>query len=105
MRLDFLSVNSGRAAYGASKAAQWCATRALSREVGTQGVRVKVIAPDITVFHMNGRITDAAIAEPVASTNMHRIAAPSDIDDVAVYLASDLSSEINSQALRVDGKM
>ncbi len=100
-----LDANSGRAAYGASKAALLCATRALSREVGAQGVRANVIAPGITETDMIGSMTDAVIAETVAGTDMRRIGTPSDIADVAVYLASDLSSYITGQVLRVDGGM
>lgn len=100
-----LDGNSGRAAYGASKAALLCATRALSREVGAQGVRANVIAPGITETDMIGSMTDAVIAETVVGTDMRRIGLPSDIADVAVFLASDLSSYITGQVLRVDGGM
>lgn len=100
-----LDGNSGRAAYGASKAALLCATRALSREVGAQGVRANVIAPGITETDMIGSMTDAVIAETVAGTDMRRIGAPTDIAAVAVFLASDLSTYITGQVLRVDGGM
>jgi 3-oxoacyl-[acyl-carrier protein] reductase len=100
-----LDGNSGRASYGASKAALLCATRALSREVGAQGVRANVIAPGITETDMIGSMTDAVIAETVAGTDMRRIGAPTDIADVAVFLASDLSSYITGQVFRVDGGM
>lgn len=100
-----LDGNAGRAAYGASKAALLCATRALSREVGAQGVRANVIAPGITETDMISSMTDAVIAETVAGTDMRRIGEPSNIADVAVFLASDLSSYITGQVLRVDGGM
>ncbi len=100
-----LDGNSGRAAYGASKAALLCATRALSREVGTQGVRANVIAPGITETDMIGSMTEAVIGETVSGTDMRRIGLPTDIADVAVFLASDFSSYITGQVLRVDGGM
>jgi len=100
-----LDGNSGRAAYGASTAALLCATRALSREVGAQGVRANVIAPGITETDMIGSMTDAVIAETVTGTDMRRIGLPTDIADVAVFLASDLSTYITGQVLRVDGGM
>jgi 3-oxoacyl-[acyl-carrier protein] reductase len=100
-----LDGNSGRAAYGASKAALLCATRALSREVGAQGVRANVVAPGITETDMIGSMTEAVIAETVAGTDMRRIGSPTDIADVAVFLASDLSSYITGQVFRVDGGM
>lgn len=100
-----LDGNPGRAAYGASKAALLCATRALSREVGAQGVRANVIAPGITETDMIGSMTDVVIAETVAATDMRRIGVPTDIADVAVFLASDMSTYITGQVLRVDGGM
>ncbi len=96
---------SGRAAYGASKAALLCATRSLSREVGAQGVRANVIAPGITKTGMIGSMTDAVVAETVACTDMYRIGSPNEVADVAVFLASNLSSYITGQVFRVDGGM
>ena len=100
-----LDGNPGRAAYGASKAALLCATRALSREVGAHGIRANVIAPGITETDMISSMTEAVIAETVAGTDMRRIGAATNIADVAVFLASDLSSYITGQVLRVDGGM
>ena len=100
-----LDGNSGRAAYGASKAALLCATRALSREVGTEGVRANVIAPGITKTDMIDSMSESVIADTIAGTAMLRIGAPTDIADVAVFLASDLSAYITGQVLRVDGGM
>jgi 3-oxoacyl-[acyl-carrier protein] reductase len=100
-----LDGNSGRAAYGASKAALLCATRALSREVGAQGVRANVIAPGITETDMIGSMTDAVVGETVAGTDLRRIGLPADIAGVAVYLASDLSGYVTGQVLRADGGM
>lgn len=100
-----LDGNSGRAAYGASKAALLCATRALSREVGNQGVRANVIAPGITETDMIGSMTEAVIAETVATTDLRRIGLPADIAGAAVFLASDFSNYVTGQVLRVDGGM
>jgi 3-oxoacyl-[acyl-carrier protein] reductase len=97
--------NPGRAAYGASKAALATATRSLSREVGSQGIRANVIAPGITQTEMIGSMTDAVIAETVMGTDLRRMGLTRDIASVAVFLASDLSSYVTGQVLRVDGGM
>ena len=39
----------------------------------------------------------------LSKTSLNRIASPNEIANVAVFLASDLSSYINGQNLRVDG--
>ena len=97
--------NSGRAAYGASKAALICATRALSRELGAQGVRANVIAPGITQTDMITNMSSAVVADTIAATDLRRIGNPSDIADVAVFLCSELASYITGQVIRVDGGM
>ena len=97
--------NSGRAAYGASKAALLCATRALSRELGAQGVRANVIAPGITQTDMITNMSSAVVADTIAATDLRRIGNPSDIADVAVFLCSELASYITGQVIRVDGGM
>lgn len=98
-----LDANLGRAAYGASKAAILCATRALSREVATMGIRANVIAPGVTQTDMIRDMKEEIIAEVVLGTDMRRMGEPVDIADVAVFLASDLSSYMTGQVLRVDG--
>lgn len=100
-----LDGNAGRSAYGASKAALLCATRALSREVGRQGIRANAIAPGITETDMIGSMTEEVIAQTVSATDLRRMGLPTDIAGVAVYLASDLSSYVTGQVLRVDGGM
>jgi 3-oxoacyl-[acyl-carrier protein] reductase len=99
-----LDANAGRAAYGASKAALICMTRAMAHELADTNIRVNSIAPGITDTGMvAASMTDAVIAETVGQTKLHRIGKPSEIADAAVFLASDHSSYVTGQVLRVDG--
>lgn len=98
-----LDGNSGRSVYGASKAAVICATQALSEELGNKGIRANVIAPGITQTDMLSSMTDEVIRETVQNTDMKRLGQPLDIANAALFLASDLSSYITGQVLRVDG--
>ncbi|MGO5115126.1 SDR family NAD(P)-dependent oxidoreductase [Candidatus Avoscillospira sp. LCP25S3_F1] len=101
-----LDANSGRSAYGASKAALLCATKAMAEELGAVGIRANSIAPGITDTDMVGEsMTPAVIEETVAQTALHRMGRPEEIAHAAAFLASDLSSYVTGQVLRVDGGM
>lgn len=95
--------NSGRSVYGASKAAVICATKALAEELGEKGIRANSIAPGITETDMLSSMSNEVIAETVRNTDMKRLGQPLDIANAALFLASDYSSYITGQVLRVDG--
>jgi 3-oxoacyl-[acyl-carrier protein] reductase len=100
-----LDGNSGRAVYGASKAALLCATKALAAELGDQGIRANVIAPGITETDMLESMSDEIIKETINNTDLKRSGKPIDIANAILFLSSDLSSYITGQTLRVDGGM
>lgn len=100
-----LDGNSGRSAYGASKAALMAATKSLSREVGVSNVRANTIAPGITETDMLDSMTEETIEETARATSLGRCAQASEIANVAAFLVSDLSSYITGQTIRVDGGM
>ena len=82
-----------------------CATKALAEELGVRGIRANSIAPGITKTDMIGNMTDKVIEETLLNTDSKEIGYPEDIANAAVFLASDLSSYITGQVLRVDGGM
>jgi 3-oxoacyl-[acyl-carrier protein] reductase len=99
-----LDANCGRGGYGASKAALICLTRALAHELAEKHIRVNAIAPGVTDTDMVGESMSAVtIQETIAKTRLKRIGKPEDIADAAVFLASDYSSYITGEVLRVDG--
>lgn len=95
--------NAGRSVYGASKAAVVCATKAMAEELGEFGVRVNSIAPGITRTSMLTSMTDKVIQETILQSDMKRLGDPDDIANAALFLASDMSSYVTGQVLRVDG--
>lgn len=100
-----LDGNSGRSVYGASKAAVVCATQAMSEELGNKNIRVNSIAPGITQTDMLSSMTDDVITQTVMATDRKQAGTPEDIGNACLFLASDLSSYITGQVLRVDGGM
>lgn len=97
--------NSGRSIYGATKASVWCATKSIAEELGSKGIRANCIAPGITRTDMLESMTEDVINETVMATDSKRAGTVEDIANAALFLASDLSSYITGQILRVDGGM
>lgn len=101
-----LDGNAGRAAYGASKAAVICQTKAIAEELGASGIRANAIAPGITDTDMVGQsMSDEVINETVMNSCLKRIGQPIEIANTAAFLASDRASYITGQVFRVDGGM
>ncbi|MDX8551849.1 glucose 1-dehydrogenase [Methanospirillum sp. J.3.6.1-F.2.7.3] len=97
--------NPGRSVYGASKAAIICATKSMAAELGEFGIRVNSIAPGITQTRMLSSMTEKVITETLENTALKRLGTPEDIGHTALFLASDMSSYLTGQVIRVDGGM
>lgn len=98
--------NEGRAAYAAAKAAVIAESKVLSRELGPANVRVNVIAPGLTQTDMmTGSTPPDALQATLARTSLRRAGQPEEIAGAILFLASDLSSYMTGQVLRVDGGM
>ena len=99
-----LDGNVGRNSYSSSKAAIISQAKTLSRELGKMNVRVNAIAPGLTKTDMMKNYTSQNIVDQVISqTSLNRSGEPEEIANVALFLASDLSSYITGQVIRVDG--
>lgn len=97
----------GMAAYAASKAGLVGLAKALAAEHGSAGVRANALLPGGTDTPMN--IAAKPDADPGLQEfvdNLHalkRMAAPGEIAQSALYLASDASSFVTGTGLLVDG--
>lgn len=95
----------GTLTYGSSKAAFARATQSMATELGASGIRVNAIAPGVTRTDMYDQMAPVVREELIAASAMKRPAEPQDIANVALFLASELSSFVTGQTLRVDGGM
>lgn len=93
----------GTLGYGSSKAALARASQSMAAELGVSGIRVNAIAPGITKTDMFDQMTPAAREKLINSSALRRAAEPQDIANTALFLASNLSTFITGQILKVDG--
>jgi 3-oxoacyl-[acyl-carrier protein] reductase len=93
----------GTLAYGSSKSAFARATQSMASELGSSNIRVNAIAPGVTKTDMFEQMSIGARDKLISSSALKRAAEPLDIANVALFLASDLSSFVTGQVIRVDG--
>lgn len=96
--------DAGRSAYASSKAALITFTKVLSKELGSFNIRTNSIAPGLTKTEMMEKdISKKIIDEAINKIPLKRPADPEEISNVAVFLASDLSTYINGEVIFVTG--
>jgi len=100
-----MDMNAGNAAYGASKAALASLTRTMALELAKANIRVNAIAPGFVDTEMNQRVESGYMNTILQQTALGRIAQPEEIARIAVFLASDETSYMTGQIIRVDGGM
>jgi NAD(P)-dependent dehydrogenase (short-subunit alcohol dehydrogenase family) len=90
--------------YGCAKAAILHYTRCLALEMRPHGVRVNAVSPGptTTARFLATRETDLSKMDGIS---LERYAKPAEIANAVAFLASDQSSFVNGQVLRVDGGM
>ena len=89
--------------YAASKAALVIATKKLARELGSAGIRVNAVAPGLTQTKMLDVLENEAEEQIKKGLGMHRFGTPQEIAEVCLFLASDKSSYITGETIKVDG--
>ena len=97
--------NAGQANYSASKAGMIGLIKSVARELGSRGIRANAIAPGFIATEMTRQLSDEVRAEWEKQIPLRRAGTPDDVADVALFLASDLSSYLTGQVIQVDGGM
>jgi len=95
----------GSLAYSTFKGAILTWTRALSTELGPQGVRVNAVAPGLilgTSFH-NTHTTKESAEDTVKSIPIGRAGHPDDVARAVVFLASEYDGFITGETLDING--
>ncbi len=97
--------NAGQANYAASKAGIIGFTKSVARELGSRGIRCNALAPGFILTEMTARMPEEARKAWEESIPMKRGGTPEEVADVALFLASDLSSYVSGQVINVCGAM
>lgn len=93
----------GTIAYGSSKSALNLATKTMAAELGGKNIRVNAVAPSITKTDMFDQMEEKARERMIENCALKRAADPKEIANTVLFLASDLSSYVTGQVIRVDG--
>ena len=95
-----------QAHYAASKAAVIGLTRVTAMELGPHGIRANCICPGYVLTEMGADTrTPEMVAAWSSMSPLGRCAAPSEVADMAVFLASDEAKYCTGQAMNVSGGM
>ena len=97
---------AGSSVYSATKGAVDALTGVLSKELGSKGIRVNALNPGLIETegtHSAGFIGSDFDKEHVATVPLGRIGQPSDIADIAVFLASDQAGWLTGELITAGG--
>ena len=98
-----LEGRAGQLAYASSKAAVVAVAKTMAAELGGAKIRVNTIAPGFINTDMYKDVPKETVEQKVQRTAMKRMGEPDEIAKAMVFLASDASSHITGQVIRIDG--
>jgi 3-oxoacyl-[acyl-carrier protein] reductase len=98
-----VSGNAGQANYSASKAGIIGFTKSIAKELGSRSIRSNAIAPGFIITEMTGQLSEEIRDEWNKMIPLRRGGTPEDVANIALFLASDLSSYVTGQVIHVCG--
>ena len=100
-----VSGNAGQCNYSASKAGLIGLAKSIAKEMGPRGIRANCIAPGFNISDMTNALSEEVRDAWVKQIPLRRGGTPEDVANVAVFLASDLSSYVSGQVIHCCGAM
>jgi 3-oxoacyl-[acyl-carrier protein] reductase len=98
-----VSGNAGQSSYAASKAGVIGFTKSIALELGSRNIRCNAIAPGFIETDMTGYLKDGGAEQWFSKIPMARFGKVDEVANVALFLASDMSSYVTGQVLGVCG--
>lgn len=95
--------HAGQSNYAASKAGIIGFTKSIADELGSRNIRCNAIAPGFIQTDMTDALPENAKESYLKQIAMRRFGNPEEVADVALFLASDMSSYVSKQVIRVCG--
>ena len=97
--------NIGQCNYSASKAGVVGLTKSAAREFASKNLRINAIAPGFIVSNMTDKLPETIRENTLKGIPLNRFGNVEEVANVALFLASDLSSYVTGQVIKVDGGM
>ena len=97
--------NAGQANYAASKAGIIGITKSVAKELASRNVNVNAIAPGFIETDMTAKLPENVKSQMLAYIPLNRFGKASDVANLAMFLASDASSYLTGQVIKIDGGM
>ena len=95
--------SAGQVNYAASKAGLIGATRSLTREVGSRGITINVVAPGFIDTDMTAALDEDTKSAILGTIPAARYGQPSEVARVIEFLVSDAGAYISGAVIPVDG--
>ena len=100
-----VSGNANQCNYSASKAGIIGFTKSAAKEMGVRGIRHNAIAPGFIITAMTNALPEDVRKAWENQIPLRRGGTPEDVANVALFLASDLSSYVTGQVIHCCGGM
>lgn len=100
-----VSGNAGQCNYSASKAGMIGLAKSIAKEMGSRGIRANCIAPGFIITEMTDKLPEQVREQWAKAIPLRRGGTPEDVANVALFLASDLSSYVSGQVIHCCGGM
>ncbi|MFC1733884.1 beta-ketoacyl-ACP reductase, partial [candidate division KSB1 bacterium] len=95
--------NAGQSNYAASKSGIIGFSKSIAQELGSRNIRSNAIAPGFIETEMTEKLPEDAKQGWMDSIPLKRAGTPDDVANLALFLASDLSTYITGQVICVCG--
>lgn len=97
--------NPGQANYSASKAGVVALTKTTAKEFASRGITCNAVAPGFIATGMTAVLSDAAKEAMLSQVPVGRVGTPEDVANAVAFLASEASSYITGEVIKVTGGM